>query len=243
MPDDEKPPPSEEERDKFRAEAEKARAEARKLSAEALEAEHKAEMAKLELRAKEHAERKAELARRKELVDDEYHRVYRFVGSVGKQSVDSAIGVLRQWARLDGDLENKPRYEIQLFSPGGEVIHGLALYDFVTSELRGGGFAVDTHAFGMAASMGSVLLQMGDKRYVSPSCSFLIHEVSAGAMGSWGEIQDTVKWLEAMQDRLFDILAERATRTKAWIRTKAKRTDWWMIGPDVVKYGFADDVR
>ena len=52
----------------------------------------------------------------------------------------------------------------------------------------------------MAASMGSVLLQMGDQRRVSSSCSFLIHEVQASALGTWGETQDKVKSQQIARD-------------------------------------------
>ena len=193
--------------------------------------------------AKRHEDKLAEIKRRKDFADDEHHRVFRFVGVVSDQSVKTATETLRTWLRLDADLEERPTYEFALFSPGGEVVTGLALHDFVSTELKSTGIKVITHAYGMAASMGSVLLQMGDMRYVSPSCSFLIHEVQASALGSWGEIQDKVKWIELMQERLFSILAERSKLTKRQIQARAKRTDWWMLGPEVVKLGFADEVR
>lgn len=69
-------------------------------------------------------------------------------------------------------------------SPGGAVVHGLAIYDtmqFIKSP-------VHTIVMGQAASMGSLLAQAGDKRFMTKSSRHMIHRVSSGTGGTSGSI-------------------------------------------------------
>lgn len=141
------------------------------------------------------------------------------------------------WARRD---IGKP-ITIIFNSPGGAVIDGLALYDFI-DDLKEKGVQVTTIARGMAASMGGVLLQAGNKRIVGKNAHVLIHEVSKGSIGKVSEIEDDIKFAKKLQERLVDILAERSTMTTNQIKNKWKRKDWWLGADECVKFGFADEI-
>ena len=169
--------------------------------------------------------------------DADCHRVYHFYGMVNQVAVALAMNTIGQWARR----ETAP-IEIVFNSPGGSIIEGLALYDFILS-LRDQGNEVTTVGLGMVASMGGVLLQAGDKRVVGRNCHMLIHEASTFTGGKLSELEDEVAFVKRLQERLVDILAERSTLSKAEIRRRWKRRDWWLSSDQTVELGFADGIR
>ena len=199
----------------------------------------RAEIAKLDAEtrsAEAHADR-SEYEKRERDAGADKNGIYHFHSAVTENSVDKAIKTLDVWSRRDPGCD----LEIVLNSPGGSVIDGLALYDFIL-DLRGRGHHVTTKALGYAASMGGILLQAGDKRIVGRHAYVLIHEVSKGAIGSLTEIEESLEFGKRLQDRLLAILAERSTMTVAQIKRKWKKTDWWLDAEESTNLGFADEI-
>lgn len=175
---------------------------------------------------------------RAELAKADDARVLSFYGAVTSSSASAAIQKLSDWHRRDPGLP----IEIIFNSPGGSVIDGLALFDYIL-DLRSRGTHITTITMGMAASMGGVLLQSGDHRIASKHSVLLIHEVSSGAGGKVSEIEDQLKFMELLQAKCLDILAERSTMSTRQIATKWKKTDWWLPADEALKLGFVDEVR
>ena len=175
---------------KFLAEAEKHSAEAESFRAETELEKLNIEFSKIGLAAKKRDEAES-------LAQDKYHQVFVFDSEVNKTSVDYCIKQLNIWMR------NQPGCSIEIVfdSPGGSVIAGLALYDFI-QQVREAGHPVTTSAIGMAASMAGILLQAGDVRIMGKECWLLIHEISTLAVGKIGEIEDEVHLLEIGQEFL-----------------------------------------
>lgn len=173
----------------------------------------------------------------RELAKDEHYRIYVFDTAVGSQSVTNCIHKLAEWSRLD------PACEINIVfnSPGGSVIDGMALYDYLAS-LRLQGHKITTSALGMAASMAGILLQAGDVRKMGPEAWLLIHEGSFGAGGSVGQVEDTVEWVKKIQVRILDIFAAKSNLSKAQIKTRWHRKDWWISSDEALKLGFIDEI-
>jgi ATP-dependent protease ClpP protease subunit len=228
--------------DVLAAESERRLAEAEKLRAEARRATLEAEVAALRLEA----ERRKHL---EELAKNRYHRVYQFTQPVSDTSVAACIEQLTTWSRLEPGCD----MEIVFDSPGGSVIHGLDLFDFI-QELRRKGHRITTSARGMAASMAGILLQAGDHRVMGRECWVLIHEVSTLAMGKIGEIEDEVAFVKRIQERVLDIFASRCREaaqrgtaskplTKAMIRRRWRRRDWWLSSDECLRFGLVDEVR
>lgn len=166
------------------------------------------------------------------------HNIYPFHGSVNGSRVRKAIKRLGMWSRRE------PKSDITVIfnSPGGEVIPGLALYDFMR-ELSDKGHTIETVTIGYAASMAGVLLQAGDHRVIGPNAFMLIHEVKAGAIGSYGELKDRMEFLDMAQGRLLKILAHKSKLDAEEIRDRWERKDWWLDAEEVVELGFADEIR
>jgi ATP-dependent Clp endopeptidase proteolytic subunit ClpP len=207
---------------------------------EALEAAKlEAEIRKLTAESERHEYEAIRSRRDLEIWDasSDEHRIYNFFGAVDASTVISCMDVLGNWSRR----REQSQFTIIFNSPGGSVVHGLALYDFL-DELKQKGNEITTVTRGMAASMGGVLLQSGHERVMGKNSYMLIHEVSSIGYGKISEMEDELKYIKRLQDRLLDILAERSTLSKAQISTRWKRKDWWLSAEDAVKLGFADRI-
>lgn len=172
----------------------------------------------------------------KERMRNDNNRVLDFTREVSRSYVEETIQTLHSWRRTSSDP-----IVIRLSSPGGSVIDGLALYDTIKS-LSAEGIKITTVALGWAASMAAVLLQAGNERVVGNNAYILIHEVSSAAIGKLSEIEDEAKFTKKLNDRLFDILAERATVKRSTIAKHAKRRDWWLSAEECLRFGFADRI-
>lgn len=153
---------------------------------------------------------------------------------------DAYIGALDHWGRRDYDNE-KP-ITINISSPGGSVMDGLALFDTIL-KLRRQGVVVTTRAAGLVASMATILLQAGTERVADKNVQILVHEVSGGAGGKISAISDEAAFMERLNARLLAILAERSTLSARAIKSKSSRREWWIDADEALKLGFVDRVE
>ena len=214
------------------ADAKKHKAEARKADAEAQEVEHRLVKARFD------ADRELE-KRQEELAANKHHKIYLFNSGVDSGSVKKCIDQLSQWERSEPEPLN---IELQINSPGGDIVEGFALIDFIEG-MKDRGHVVDAVAYGMAASMGGVLLQVGTERAMGRNAVLLIHEAQFGAVGSYGEIQDRTKLVDLFHERILKLFVDRGNVTKNFIVKHWTRTDWWIPSDLAQKYGFVDSVR
>jgi ATP-dependent Clp protease protease subunit len=211
--------------------------EADKLALDISIAKLEEKAAALELKAKKMELSEREHVYQAKAAHADRHGRFFFFGAVNGGTVEECITELNWWHRQD---TGKP-FEIILNSPGGDVLHGLALYDDLIA-LRDQGHHITITVRGMAASMGGILLQAGDKRIVGKNSHVLIHEISTGAVGKLSEIEDEAAFCEKLSKQLLEILAERSTLTPAQIKRKWRKTDWWITADEAIEYGFADEI-
>jgi ATP-dependent Clp endopeptidase proteolytic subunit ClpP len=176
--------------------------------------------------------------RRRELdfaADAARAHVYTFYSAVDADSVRECMSELGLWSRRD---PGSP-ITVVFNSPGGSVLDGLALFDYLR-QLRQAGHHVTTVALGRAASMGAVLLQAGDRRLIGENAFMLVHEVSHLSAGKVSEMEDNVDFTRRLQKRLLTILASRSTLSDAQIARRWARKEWWLDASEAVELGFAD---
>lgn len=191
-----------------------------------------AEMAELELAAKQDVERDR-------LFKTGRIRYLYINGLIGGQNQDAWMDALRHW----GERDPGQPITIDINSPGGSVVDGLAMFDLI-QRLRRAGSHVTTRALGAAFSMGAVILQAGDDRVVFPHSRILIHEGSQVFTGEMtrAQAQDTSDFVDSLLDDVLDIFAERAKLSKRQIANRWKRKDWFIDAAEAVKLGFADRI-
>ena len=103
------------------------------------------------------------------------------------------------------DSINHQDISIYIYSPGGSVTAGMAIYDtinFVKSD-------VSTICLGMAASMGAFLLSSGtkEKRFALPNSEIMIHQPLGGAQGQATEIKIAAEHILKTRQKLNQILS------------------------------------
>ncbi len=229
--------------DKLCAEAEAARSTAalnavtaRKIGAEADLAEASAKVAGLELAKFLEGEQVR-------VNSDSHHRIHQFDGGVTDATVAKCMAQLRTWDRIDPDCD----IEIIFNSPGGSITPGMALFDLIfrLSKRGGGTHKVTVGAQGYAASMGGILLQAADVRWIGAQSFLMIHEMSSQTGGKIGEMKDDVKFYDAICARVVDIFVDRAGGkiTKDKFIESWTRIDWWMLSDEALALGFVDEIR
>jgi ATP-dependent Clp protease protease subunit len=218
--------------EKTLAEARKFDAEAAKYAAETRSADAAARVADIEAVVKERARAEAD-------ADDSLHHVYRFTGTVDKGSVDRCMSKLSAWHRQTPADQG---FEVIFFSPGGDVISGMALFDHLR-WLSGQGRTITTGCTGMAASMGGILMQAGDHRWASGQSWYLIHRASFSAGGKTFEIEDEVEFIKRIEKRIINIFVSRSKLTAEKIKRNWDRKDWWLDADQCLEVGLVDEIR
>jgi ATP-dependent Clp protease protease subunit len=156
------------------------------------------------------------------------------------QSVDDEIAnlIVAQILHLEADDPDK---DISLYvnSPGGSVYAGLAIYDamrYVKPD-------VQTICFGMAMSMGALLLAGGadGKRMALPNSKILIHQPSGGFEGQSTDIGIHAREMLAQRKRIDAIYAAHTGRSEDEVHRDMER-DRYFTASEAVEYGLADRV-
>ena len=140
-------------------------------------------------------------------------------------------------------LDSKDLGEITLYinSPGGEVISGLAVYDYIKimkSPIR-------TVCIGDAASMGAIIFLAGEKREMLPHTRILIHDPSYGHLYVSGkkphEIQRGVDSLNKVRETLAEIISEKTGKGLDEIYGITAE-DNYFTAEEAIEFGLATDI-
>ena len=215
----------------LKAETANNEATARKTIAEAKEAEIVLKLKEIELEQalEDHKKHKAR---------DRENLVYRFSGVVSGSTVGNCLKQLTEWSRLSPECS----MDVIFASPGGSIIDGFELFDHI-QHLRNEGHHVTTGTLGYAASMAGILLQAGSTRWVGQQAWIMIHRAAFGAWGKTYEIEDEVKFVKRMEERILDIFTSRSKLTRNKIKRNWERKDWWISSDEALELGLVDEIR
>jgi len=169
---------------------------------------------------------------------DDRNYLYRFNEKISSESVKRCMQTLTEWSRLDPECA----IEIIFSSPGGSIIDGFELFDFL-QDLRYQGHHMTTGTLGYAASMAGVLLQAGDVRWVGQQAWVMIHRAAFGAWGKTYEIEDEVKFIQRIEERILGIFTSRSNLSKTKIKRNWDRKDWWISADEAMEMGLVDEIR
>src|SRR4051794_5433316 len=156
------------------------------------------------------------------------------------QPVDDQIAnlIVAQMLHLESVDPDK---DISLYinSPGGSIYAGLAIYDtmqFIKPD-------VQTICFGMAMSMGSLLLTGGahGKRLSLPNARMLIHQPSAGFEGQSTDIEIHAREILDTRGRIDRLYAHHTGQAVERVHDDMER-DRFFKADEAVEYGLIDRV-
>jgi ATP-dependent Clp protease protease subunit len=156
------------------------------------------------------------------------------------QAVDDQIAnlVVAQLLHLEAADPDKDVH-LYINSPGGQVYAGLAIYDtmqFIKPD-------VATTCFGMAMSMGSLLLAGGTpgKRLTLPNARILIHQPSGGFQGQSTDIEIHARETLALRKRLDEIYAKHTGQDEERVNADMER-DRFFDAEQALEYGLVDRI-
>ena len=160
----------------------------------------------------------------------------------GETGVDfaSTATLMKNLLYLD-QLKNE-KITIHFNSPGGEWSHGMAIFDLIKS-LRSITVFI---GYGCVRSMGTIIMQACNKRYLTPYCRFMIH---MGTEGFYGHSEDFYRSSDEgrlITEQMYDIYLEKIKKNHPkFSRDKIKQLcshDTYMSSPEAVKLGLADSI-
>ncbi len=162
-------------------------------------------------------------------------RIIFLAGQINDSLANSVIAQMLFSASAD------PKKDIQLYinTPGGSVTAGMAIYDTMQYVKC----PVATICFGLAGSMGAVLLAAGTKgkRYALPNTEILLHQVAGGVTGQAAEIEITVKQIIKIKNKINKIIAEHTGQPLEKVEKDTDR-DFYLSAEEAKEYGIIDEV-
>ena len=156
------------------------------------------------------------------------------------QPVDDQIAnlIVAQLIHLESEDPDKD-IAMYINSPGGSVYAGLAIYDtmqFIKPD-------VQTICFGVAMSMGSLLLAGGapGKRMALPNSRILIHQPSGGFQGQSTDIEIHARETLNVRKRIEEIYAKHTGQSEERLHDDMER-DRFFKPDEALEYGLIDRV-
>lgn len=123
---------------------------------------------------------------------------------------------------------------IKLNSGGGDAFDGIEIMNY----LKDLDAYVIVEVTALAASAASILAMGADEIIMRNGATMMIHEASTFAYGTKSEIQKTMNALEAIDQSLVDIYANKTGLPHDEINEMLK-AETWLTGPEAVEKGFA----
>ncbi|HZO58819.1 MAG TPA: ATP-dependent Clp endopeptidase proteolytic subunit ClpP [Solirubrobacterales bacterium] len=159
-----------------------------------------------------------------------------FIGTpIDDQVANLAVAQLLHLESEDPDKD----ISLYINSPGGVVYAGLAIYDtmqFVKPD-------VQTICFGVAMSMGSLLLTGGapGKRMALPNSRILIHQPTGGFEGQSADIEIHAREILELREHVDQIYARHTGQTPERVHEDMDR-DRYFTADQAREYGLVDHV-
>lgn len=171
-----------------------------------------------------------------------------FHTGVDEDSVDSVKKLMRSYAQKFNrirkthtcmKIESKPLY-IHIYSPGGDVYAGLALFDYIIQYREH--IPVYTIVEGLAASAATFISVAGTKRFITPSSYMLIHQLSTFMHGNFEQLKDEFDNSKKLMEKIMGIYEEYTCITKKKIPKILKHDLIW-DADECLANGLVDEIK
>ena len=158
----------------------------------------------------------------------------------GEINEESAVEIIRQLMYLDN--RSSDPVTLYISSPGGSVISGMAIYDYINIMQS----RVNTVCIGIAASMGAILFLAGRDRMILPHSKVMIHDPSFGGSASMAgqkplEIQEKLNDLMETRRLLADVIAARTGLSRKQVLNLTKK-DTYFTAEQALGAGLATEI-
>ena len=146
---------------------------------------------------------------------------------------------LRRLGPFLESVDSKKDINIYINSPGGSVTAGLGIYDAIQYVAPD----VSTLCFGLAASMGAVLLSAGskNKRNSLPNSTIMLHSVGTQFGGQYHDLEKEMEETKRKQDIIAEILAKHVNKNVDQIKSDIQR-NFYQTSKEALDYGIIDNI-
>lgn len=127
--------------------------------------------------------------------------------------------------------------DVRINSTGGDLFHGLAIYNQLNRHKAN----IRVHVEGIAASAASVIAMAGDEINIAENAMLMIHNPWTLAMGEAVELRETADLLDKWRDQITGIYSDRSGMAKEEI-VKLLDAETWMTAEEAVEKGFATEI-
>ena len=129
----------------------------------------------------------------------------------------------------------EPHIDLHIYSPGGDAFMGLSIYDFIKKNP----VPIHTYIDGNIASAVTFMFLAGQKRFMSPNATVLIHQVST-ILGKFEDLKDEVKNTTEIMKIVRNLYNENTSMKKKDIDAILKR-ELFLNYAECEKNGFITD--
>ena len=126
------------------------------------------------------------------MFDQEFDRMYCL-------DVVNALDKLVEYDKIMEVPKEHLKVRFNIFSYGGQCDAFIALAHKI-EQMQDMGYVVHTHNVSMCASCGFMLSIMGDYKTANEYSRYLNHQISAGVMGTFGEMETTTEEVRRFQE-------------------------------------------
>lgn len=148
--------------------------------------------------------------------------------------------------------QNKDPITIYLQTIGGCWYAGMGIYD----AIKNCKCKTTIIGYSQICSMGTVVLQAATKRLLTPNAMFMCHFGSTNNTGDYQSTQNYSLVDKSNCEKMLRIYAEKChksssffkekeynlSKTKAYIKRKITKGDWYLSAEEAIVYGFADGI-
>jgi len=174
--------------------------------------------------------------------DNEIH----FAAGINKITIELLIKefsdvISKYYKTNDEDDEFTITYVVD--SPGGSVTSVLKFIDFLNiTKKKYKNIKFESIISGLAASAGTIMSVVADKRYMTKNASAMIHELSSGNMGRFTQLVSYTKYLQQLHDSLVNAYLPKCNLTKEQLEELLKN-DTWYSPEEYLAHGFIDEIK
>lgn len=135
---------------------------------------------------------------------------------------------------------NPDTIKVLINSLGGDVMIGLALYNYIKAHKA----TVEVEVLGFAASIASVMAMAADpgKMKMAKSSFLIIHQAWSYAMGNAVELRQQAENLETISNQLAEVYALRSGKAASHFTGMWQDGDVWLTADEAKAEGLCDEI-
>jgi len=160
----------------------------------------------------------------------------RYIFLYGAIEMDTAYEINTKLLVMEKEDAKKPIY-IEINSPGGSIIDGLAIIDTINHIKP----QVTTIISGIAASMGAIIAIAGNKRMAYPNAQIMLHSAT-GMVGDYlNYVKDRTNWLVKIENKVKKLLQEKTKLTEKEL-FKMNNGELWLSSSEALRFKLIDKI-